>query len=102
MRQWIARWLLAVMVLPAAAAAQRPDGRITGKVFDAATGAPVAGARVELPGSELRVLTAVDGRFQLHPVPAGRHDLRVTLVGFVPTRVTEIGNASRRESVTSA
>jgi outer membrane receptor for ferrienterochelin and colicin len=78
------------MVLPAAAAAQRPDGRITGKVFDAATGAPVAGARVELPGSELRVLTAVDGRFQLHPVPAGRHDLRVTLVGFVPTRVTGI------------
>ena len=62
--------------------AQDAPGRIVGRVVDAAQGSPVAGAQVELVGTERRVVTALDGRYTLTGVPAGDAAVRVRMIGY--------------------
>jgi Carboxypeptidase regulatory-like domain len=66
-----------------------PDGtfRLTGRVTDAADGAPVSGARIDViasPPSELSTVTDPGGRYSLYGV-VGDIQLRVTKDGY-PTR----------------
>lgn len=70
---------------PVSASAQWP-GSIAGRVVDAATGQPIAGAEVELPesttpGSSTR--TAQDGAFSIHGIEPGVHELRATAPGYM-------------------
>src|SRR5688572_7588534 len=84
--------LLAVLLLPPAPlAAQAPaTGRIVGRVVDAAQGAPIAGAQVELDGSGLRVISALDGRYSLTGVPAGLAVVRVRMIGYTAKVISGI------------
>ena len=50
-------------------------GRIVGRVVDAAQGAPVAGAQVEVVDAPIRAVSALDGRYTLADV-AGRDRCR--------------------------
>jgi len=89
--------LLAVVVLPHAATAQRPAQRrtqrvdsltasITGKVMSADTGTPIRGAEVRLSsdGHFTRLgTTDGDGRFELRDLPAGEYRLTVSRTGFI-------------------
>ena len=83
--------VLVAPVLPAQGA-----GRITGRVLDAAQGAPVNGAVVEVVGSTpLKTATSgIDGRYNLLGVPAGTVSIRVRLIGYTPKTVTGIGLAT--------
>ena len=64
--------------------AQAPSGSITGRVVNASTQAPVAGARVTVVGTTLATVTRDDGRFVLPAVPAGARSVRAAFVGFAP------------------
>src|SRR5438034_10590751 len=76
-------------------------GTVTGRVTAAETGTPIVGAEVSVAGTGLGTRTAQEGRFTLLNVPAGPHDLRIPAIGYKlgTLRLTEIGRASCRESV---
>jgi len=62
--------------------------RIAGTVTNSITGEPVAGASVNLSGDQPRVLIQTveadaEGRFQLHPVAAGKYSLLATRRGYM-------------------
>jgi hypothetical protein len=83
--------LLALLGLPASAMAQG-TGRVVGRILDAESGAPIAGAQVEVAEAPrpLRVTSAIDGRYILQEVPAGVVTLRVRLIGYRPKAVTGV------------
>jgi hypothetical protein len=60
-----------------------PLGHITGRVINEATGAPVAGALVDLIGQPHHATTGADGRFTIMHVFVGTHDLVITHPDFV-------------------
>src|SRR5215831_2936579 len=62
-----------------AAAAQR---RVTGKVTEEGTNAPVASATVSVQGTTLVGLSGADGSFTLNNVPAGAQTLIARRIGF--------------------
>ncbi len=92
-RWWLALASLALLSnLSSPLFAQEPTGRVTGRVVDAAQGAPIAGAVVELVGTATphRTSTALDGRFTFVNVPAGEVGVRVRMIGYGPKLVTGI------------
>ena len=74
--------LLAVSAIPLAAVAQG-RGVVTGTVR-AQDGAPLAGARVSIAGTNLRAQTAQDGTYRIVAIPAGSHDASAIMLGFSP------------------
>jgi len=60
---------------------QEATGRITG-VVRLQSGAPVAGANVMLGGTRIGGVAGDDGRYLIAPVPAGRYQLRVSMIGY--------------------
>jgi hypothetical protein len=81
---------LAIMPLAPLAAQEPAAGRIVGRVVDAAQGSPIAGAQVELDGSGQRVISALDGRYNLIDVPAGSAVIRVRMIGYAAKVVSGI------------
>ena len=65
-------------------------GRVVGRVVEGQQGSPVAGATVEVVGSDRSTVTAVDGRYLLERVPAGPVSLRARMIGYGPKVVTDI------------
>ncbi len=78
--------LVLIVVFGAQSASAHQDDRVpvTGRVVDAATLRPLAGAAVHLSGSEVDVRTDVDGRFTLPPLAPGRHVIAARLDGYRP------------------
>ncbi|HEX5723814.1 MAG TPA: TonB-dependent receptor, partial [Longimicrobiaceae bacterium] len=75
--------LLAASVAPAAAFAQ--TGTVTGRVTEASTGEPIAGATVRLATGRPSTATGADGTYRL-AVPSGRHEVVVARLGFATAR----------------
>ena len=63
------------------AAARADTGTISGVVSDAGRGGYLAGAEVRISGLNVVAVSASDGSFTLHRVPAGRHELTVSYIG---------------------
>jgi hypothetical protein len=61
---------------PGAAQPAAQTGRVVGRVVDAATGAGLSDVQVRVEGTALGALSAVDGRFVIAGVPAGRRPSR--------------------------
>jgi vitamin B12 transporter len=77
--------LLALLgLLAAAPASAQGPARLAGRVLDAVSQGPVAGA--EILAGELRAVTGADGEFILGNVPPGRVELRIRRIGYAPTR----------------
>jgi hypothetical protein len=68
---------------PQPAAPPRTDASIDGLIVDAQSATPLAGVLVRLPATGVEVLSNVEGRFELSPVPAGTYRLFVAVVGYV-------------------
>lgn len=64
-------------------------GEVAGEAFVAGR-ENHAGVQVEAAGVEGAALTDAQGRYRLRAVPAGRHTLRFSLVGFVPVEVADV------------
>jgi outer membrane receptor protein involved in Fe transport len=61
---------------------QQPSATVVGRVTEAGTGAPVAGALVAVDGTRLSTATGQTGRFSLRNVPQGTHNLVVRHIGY--------------------
>lgn len=115
----ITRWIAALALLAAPAAAQPGEGTISGSVLDAQRAQPIPGARIVLvpgeggalpspdaaftPGARVAV-TGEDGGYRFTGLPAGRYRLHVTRVGYRGTTLgVELrGSADSRVSVSLA
>lgn len=62
--------------------AAQETARVSGSVVHAASGAPLAGARVVVDRSTVRAVTNSEGRYTLVGLRPGSHTIRVTLIGF--------------------
>src|SRR5262245_53526039 len=51
---------------------------------------PLAGANVALPDARLGAITEADGSYVIYNVPAGTHSLRVGLIGYATTTLTDV------------
>jgi TonB-linked SusC/RagA family outer membrane protein len=65
-------------------AGPRFAGTIRGRVVEAGSGAPIAGATVAVNGTRLGVAAGNDGRYVITQVPAGTQSLTVRMLGFAP------------------
>lgn len=87
MRLSLSTLACAVLLGLSAAPAAQTLGAVSGRVVDAETEAPVAGAAVRVRGSMLGAATDRAGRFTLHAVGAGPIRLAVSALGYRTTRV---------------
>jgi TonB-linked SusC/RagA family outer membrane protein len=83
-RRVVVAWLVAgpCMVASVPAHAQNSVGAIAGRVTDARTALPAAGAHVVVEGTTLTGVVGNDGRYGIANVPAGSHTVSVRLIGF--------------------
>ena len=85
---FLAATLLATGAAPLAARAparlrQQPaEGRVTGRVVDARTQAPLASVRVHVVGTETGAMTNADGRYELLGVAAGTQAVQAQRIGY--------------------
>ncbi len=77
--------LLACCAISLAARAAQPL-KIAGRVVEAGSAEPVAGAAVTLDGHYLWAVTGADGRFVLEGVEKGRYELEVSCLGYVTVK----------------
>lgn len=63
-------------------AADEEWGRLLGRLHDAGTGWPVAGALVALDSLHLRAITNERGEFRFGAVPPGTHELTIRHIGY--------------------
>lgn len=72
---------LLLLLLPLAVVAA-PLGNVSGVVLDVATRAPLAGATVVIPGTELGTACDPDGRFLVAGVPSGTWSVEASMIGY--------------------
>jgi TonB-dependent receptor len=71
----------AALALAASATTLWADGRVAGRVIDAATQSGLPGAEITVAGSTARAVTASDGAFTLN-LPAGEYELSSYYLGY--------------------
>ena len=82
LKQWKGLALLAVATVAVASTAVAQSGSITGKVTDDATGAGLAGARVQIIGSQQFAISNPQGIYQVRSVSAGSYPVRIVMLGY--------------------
>jgi len=70
---------LAFFALPVVA---QESGKVQGRVTDAASGQPIAGAQVFIQGTRLGNITNAEGFYFINNVPAGLHDISAEFIGY--------------------
>ncbi|MGH7508976.1 MAG: TonB-dependent receptor [Gemmatimonadales bacterium] len=75
---------LVVCKHPAPRAEIQDSGTIVGTVTDKATGAPIAGATVEVEGTRRSSTTGSDGGYRIDGIEDGTYTLRVRYIGYSP------------------
>ena len=66
------------------------SGKITGFVQDAATRDPLAGVTIRVVGTELRVISGLNGEYFILNVPVGTYRVEVHMIGYLPVRTQEV------------
>ena len=74
---------------------------LSGRAFDAHTGAAISEVNIHLPGLGLLAVSDGDGRFELAGVPEGKHVLEVSRIGYEAlTETLVVGPGSESDLVT--
>ena len=103
MRLWPLRALGAAVLfvgMAAPAAAQQTTSAIVVQVIDSVTSAPIQGAQVHIPDTDIGGVTNADGRIQLQRVPLGTQTVRVQMLGYAASSGTVTVTASGPASLT--
>lgn len=90
--------LVAVGLCVVPLAAQAQTGSIFGRVADATTAEPLAGASVLIEGTRRGTTTGPDGTFLLSDVPSGIHRVTARFIGYAPITQEITVNAGQRVS----
>ena len=67
-----------------------PVGRIVGRILDASTGQGLSEVGVQIVGTTLGTMSAVEGRYAVPSIPAGTVTIQVRRIGYAPKTVTGI------------
>ena len=87
MRPWaFLGLLLAFFATPLAA---QEVGKLQGRVTDAGSGQPIAGAQVVIVGTRLGNITNADGFYFINNVPAGLQDIQAQYIGYQTVSVRQ-------------
>ncbi len=65
-------------------------GKIAGTITDKETGEPLPGANVIIEGSNRGAAADANGKYVILNVPPGNYSLRVQMMGYTPSVVTEV------------
>jgi outer membrane receptor protein involved in Fe transport len=87
-RPWAFLGALALAFIASPLSAQE-TGNIQGRVTDAASGAPIVGAQVNIVGTRLGNITNNDGYYFINNVPAGVQDIQAQYIGFQTVTVRQ-------------
>ena len=79
-----------LLFLAGAVAHAGETGKLAGRVFDLATGEPLPAANVVLTDGSLGAATDASGFYAILNVPAGVHAVEASMVGYQPTKVTDV------------
>ena len=92
---WIALAAALVVAVSTPARAQT-TGSVTGRVTDAGTGLPLAGAQITVSGTQLGGVANENGVFMIMNVPAGTYTVRAQMIGYTSqeVRVTVVAGQS--------
>lgn len=74
--------IVAAVVVPSLVSAQGNRSRITGRVINAASGAPVVGANIQVVGTIAVATTGEDGRYVIIGAPTGVYNIEARRIGF--------------------
>ena len=83
--------LVAALTAPELQAAT--TGTVVGQVTDAVSGEPLTGVNIALEGTKLTTVTGSKGFFSITNVPPGKHAINASLIGYAPSRVSDINVA---------
>src|SRR5688572_15775697 len=87
-RPWAFLAAMALVFITSPLSAQE-TGNIQGRVTDAASGQPIAGAQVVIVGSRLGNITNNDGYYFINNVPAGLQDIQAQYIGYQTVSVRQ-------------
>ncbi|HYE54468.1 MAG TPA: TonB-dependent receptor, partial [Chitinophagaceae bacterium] len=95
------KFILALCCVLMAATVFAQRNSFSGQVTDTATGKPLAGATVYFSDLKIGVATNADGSFTFNNVPAGRHLVEVSFVGYgsISTYLDVRGSVTRNFSL---
>ncbi len=65
-------------------------GKISGNVTDSETGEPIIGANILIEGTFLGGAADVEGYYYINNIPPGKYTLKVTSVGYKPTKILNV------------
>lgn len=82
--------VLAAVLLAPRSLAIVETGRISGHVFDAASGRPIANANVVVVGTPLGTTTNDSGYFVIRRVPVGTYQLTARFIGYAPVTTSGV------------
>ncbi len=66
------------------------SGKLTGKVYEADTEAPLIGANVIIAGSTMGAATDLNGNFVILNIPPGTYDVIVTMMGYTRYQASDV------------
>ena len=74
--------VLSLMSTAPSLVAAQETGTIGGRVVEATTQRPLAGAQIFVPGTQVGTLSGADGRYLLTGVPVGQAEVHASLIGY--------------------
>ena len=75
---------------PSQNAPSGPVGRIVGRIIDASNGQGLSEVGVQIVGTTLGTMSAIEGRYAVPNIPAGTVTIQVRRIGYAPKTVTGI------------
>ncbi|MDZ7343300.1 MAG: carboxypeptidase-like regulatory domain-containing protein, partial [candidate division KSB1 bacterium] len=82
-------WVCLIVAFPGRQHAS-PSGTVSGYVRDQETGYPLPGASILVEGTTFGAMADKNGHYIIYNLPPGQYNLRATMIGYVPTKITSV------------